>query len=103
MGEWIKCPPHTQHTVPQVNTTITICCELVYFVPHRSFEPVHALMMSEGTSKVYKMKQGPQGVWVTFRSSSVVCLFDVVHYVKLLQINYSTLLPSQPTDREVHT
>eukprot|EP00731_Ephydatia_muelleri_P023995 Em0016g266a len=58
-----------------------------------------SIVMDDGTGKIYKMKCGQQGVWVSFKSSTIICLFDVEHYTKLLQVDYATLPSSESHDR----
>ena len=57
---------------------------------------MQSLVVDEIAGKVYKMEMGKRGIWVSFRSSSVVCLFDSIYYVKLMQVDYTTLLPGDP-------
>lgn len=67
---------------------------------HRTFEPVHSLLVS---SRVNKMKAGPHGVWVSFRSSTTISLYDSFVYLKLLEVDYTTLCTTLPgaVDAEV--
>ena len=57
--------------------------------------------MGDSVGNVYKMTSGHHGVWVTFRSTSVVSLFDSKHYVKLMQLDYTTLMETHPLHTEM--
>ena len=66
-----------------------------------TFEPVQSLVMGDSVGNVYKMTSGHHGVWVTFRSTSVVSLFDSKHYVKLMQLDYTTLMETHSLHTEM--
>lgn len=52
------------------------------------------------SGKVNKMRNGPQGVWVSCRSSTTLSLYDSVVYVKLLEMDYTTLSPGPPISQQ---
>lgn len=56
----------------------------------RSLEPVESLVTTE---RVNKLVDSEVGVWVSFRSSSLLTLYDTRHYVVLLSLDYRTVLP----------
>ena len=62
---------------------------MIYFYCS-TFEPVHTLTVSGNVSK---MICGPQGVWISFRSSTKMSLYHSATYLKLLEVDYTTLLP----------
>ena len=45
------------------------------------------------TERVNKMVGSEVGVWVSFRSASLLALYDTRQYVLLLSIDYCTVLP----------
>ena len=59
--------------------------------PHRTFEPVYSLLVA---ARVNKMKSGCHGVWVTFRSSTIIALYDSFVFLKLMEVDYTSLCPS---------
>lgn len=56
---------------------------------------IQSLVMPDAAGKVYKMERGMNGVWVSFRASRLLCLYDSEYYVKLLQLDYTTEVPSE--------
>ena len=40
------------------------------------------------------MKSGCHGVWVTFRSSTIIALYDSFVFLKLMEVDYTSLCPS---------
>lgn len=58
----------------------------------RTLDPVESLVMSD---RVNKLVQSDVGMWVSFRSSSMLVLYDTQHYVPLLSLDYCTLLPAE--------
>ena len=64
----------------------------------RSLEPVESLVMND---RVNKLVSSEVGVWVSFRSSSLLALYDTHHYVPLLSLDYCTALPAQQLTDEV--
>ncbi len=72
---------------------------------YRTLEAVQSVNMPDQVGKVYKMERGEQGVWITFRKTTLVCLYDTDYYIKLLQLDYTALLPSPrgPVDPKVST
>jgi hypothetical protein len=69
------------------------CGNAITILSSQSFEPIHSIAFVELTGKVYKMVASQLGVWVSFRSSSVVSLYEARLHVKLLQVDYTSLLP----------
>jgi len=63
-----------------------------------TFEPVQSLVMGDSVGKLYKMEVSHHGVWATFRSSCTVSLFDSEHFVKLLQVDYTSVLTTPLTE-----
>ena len=63
----------------------------------RSLEPVESVALSE---RVNRLVGGEVGVWVSFRSSSLLVLYHAHHALPLLSIDYCTLLPALQTDSE---
>ncbi len=49
--------------------------------------------MPDTVGKVYRMEKGARGIWITFRKTTVICLYDTDYYIQLLQLDYTTLLP----------
>lgn len=56
-----------------------------------TFEAVHTLTVNGNVSR---MCCGLQGVWISFRSSIKLCLYHPATYIKLLEVDYTTLLPT---------
>ena len=50
------------------------------------------------------MRCGSHGVWISFRSSTKLCLYDSLSYLNLLEVDYTQLTPSPPleTTGKVH-
>ena len=72
----------------------------------RSFEVTQSLVMPDAAGKVYKMESGTNGVWVSFRASCLLCLYDLDYYVKLLQLDYTAEVPREnllPIINDSHT
>ena len=53
---------------------------------------MESLALSE---RVNKLVLSEVGVWVSFRSSSLLSLYDTEHCVPLLSLDYCSILPSQ--------
>ena len=58
---------------------------------YSTFEAVHSLTVN-GT--INKMKVGPQGVWISLRSSNKICLYDTTIYMRLLEFDYTNVSPT---------
>ena len=67
----------------------------------RTLEPVESLVMADGQGSVNKLANSEVGVWVSFRSSSILSLYDMKHFVPLLTMDYCTILPAQPEHQQV--
>ncbi len=61
---------------------------------YRSLEAVQSVSMPDNVGKVYRMEKGTRGVWISFRKTTIVCLYDTDFYIQLLTIDYATLLSS---------
>lgn len=75
--------------------------ECIWFL-FSTLEAVHTLTVS---GNVNRMCCGLQGVWISFRSSTKLCLYHPATYTKLLEVDYTTFSPS-PTvisSTEVHS
>lgn len=112
-------PPDSPPILIRIGSTAVPCIELsneelwcgcgksITVMCARTYEPVQSLVIEDSLGKLYKMEEGKHGIWASFRSSTVVCLFDVEHYVKLLQIDYTALLVDElpagqnPTDYRI--
>ncbi|XP_064395380.1 uncharacterized protein LOC135342564 isoform X2 [Halichondria panicea] len=70
------------------------CAKAVTVISTGTLEAVQSVTMPDQVGKVYKMECGDQGIWITFRKTTLVCLFDTDYYIKLLQLDYTALLPS---------
>lgn len=64
-------------------------CVCVYC---RTLESVESLVMLD---RVNKMVGSAIGVWITYRSSSLISLYDTQHFVVLLSLDYCAVLPPQ--------
>ena len=53
------------------------------------------------SERVNKLLGSEVGVWASFRSSSVITLYDTHHYLPLLSVDYATTLPPQQLSQEV--
>ncbi len=72
------------------DTRSSLCVTLCY----RTLELVESLVMSDGSvNKLVGSEVG--GVWVSFRSSTFLSLYDTRHCVPLLRLDYLTLLPPE--------
>ncbi len=67
---------------------------------YRSLKPVESVVLND---RVSKLVGSEVGVWVSFRSSSQLALYDTRHYVPLLSVDYCTVLPPQLLSNEVLT
>ena len=67
----------------------TYVCVFVYC---RTLESVESLVMLD---RVNKLVGSDIGVWVSYRSSSHISLYDTQHFVVLLSLDYCILLPPQ--------
>uniref|UniRef100_A0A1X7V943 Uncharacterized protein n=1 Tax=Amphimedon queenslandica TaxID=400682 RepID=A0A1X7V943_AMPQE len=59
---------------------------------HELIKPV---VMPDNAGKVYHMELGPHRIWVTFNSSTIICLYDTQHMIELLQVDYPQLLQTE--------
>lgn len=80
---------------------ILACCTVhVCVCVCRSLEAVQSVSMPDSVGKVYRMEKSARGVWISFRKTTIICLYDTDYYIQLLAVDYTTLLPSkQPIDR----
>lgn len=69
---------------------------MVMCMCYRSLEPVDSVALSE---RVNRLVGSEVGVWVSFRSSSLLALYDAEHAVPLLSLDYCTLLPQPNSDK----
>lgn len=77
-----------------------------------TYDPVEAIVTPEKAGRVYNMKQSQYGIWVAFKKSvnlinlifflilchyscSLVSLYDTEHFVELMSIDFTTLLPQE--------
>ena len=44
------------------------------------------------------MRCGGHGVWISFRSSTKLCLYDSLSYLNLLEVDYTQLTPTPPLE-----
>lgn len=67
---------------------------------YRSLEIQESLPVGDGRALVKKLEESVEGVWASFRSSSLLSLYHAQHFVLLLNIDCSTLLPQEikPTE-----
>ena len=46
------------------------------------------------------MKSCQQGVWISVRSSTVLSLYDATIYLRLLEVDYTSILPAPAVARD---
>lgn len=94
--------PSAQSKLDRVPSNLYCCDSLKYTYMYnwlslsvvmamcRTFEPVNSMLVS---GKVNKMRSSHHGVWVSFRSSTTLALYDSLVYVKLMEVDYTSLCP----------
>jgi hypothetical protein len=71
------------------------CGKAVTVISSKTHEPVKPIIMSDVCGKISKMELGSHGVWISFRASTMICLYDAQHMIKLIEVDYTLLLKSK--------